>query len=43
VGYNDPKGFAGAYNLTTQAATLDAMSSLLQALANDAAGRAEHP
>ena len=43
VGYNDPKGLAGAYNLTTQAPTLDAMSSLLHALANDAAGKAEHP
>jgi uncharacterized protein (DUF302 family) len=43
VGYNDPKGLAGAYNLTTQATTLDAMSSLLHALANDAAGKAEHP
>jgi uncharacterized protein (DUF302 family) len=43
VGYNDPKGLADAYNLTTQAATLDAMSSLLHALANDAAGKAGHP
>ncbi len=43
VGYNDPKGLAGAYNLTTQAPTLDAMSSLLQALADDAAGKPQHP
>jgi uncharacterized protein (DUF302 family) len=43
VGYNDPKGLAGAYNLTTQATTLDAMSSLLRALAYDAAGKAEQP
>jgi uncharacterized protein (DUF302 family) len=43
VGYNDPKVLAGAYNLTRQATTLDAMSSLLHALANDAAGKAEQP
>ena len=36
VGYNDPRNLAGSYNLATQAATLDAMSSLLDALANDA-------
>lgn len=41
VGYNDPKSFADAYNLTSQAATLDAMSSLLHALAHHAAGKAE--
>jgi uncharacterized protein (DUF302 family) len=41
VGYNDPKSLAGSYNLTTQAATLDAMSSLLHALANDAAGKTD--
>lgn len=38
IGYNDPTELARAYNLTMQAATLDAMSSLLHALANDAAG-----
>jgi uncharacterized protein (DUF302 family) len=43
VGYNDPKCLAGPYNLTTQATMLDAMSSLLHALANDAAEKAEHP
>ena len=43
IGYNDPHGLAGAYSLTTQFSTLDAMSSLLRALANDAAGTAEHP
>jgi uncharacterized protein (DUF302 family) len=43
IGYNDPNGLAGAYSLTTQFSTLDAMSSLLRALANDAAGTAEHP
>jgi uncharacterized protein (DUF302 family) len=42
VGYNDPKGLADAYNLTTEATALDAMSSLLHSLANDAAGKAEH-
>lgn len=41
VGYNDPTSLAGAYDLTTQARTLDAMSSLLQALANEAAGNAQ--
>jgi uncharacterized protein (DUF302 family) len=39
VGYNDPKDLGGAYDLTTQATTLDAMSSLLDALANEAARR----
>jgi uncharacterized protein (DUF302 family) len=39
VGYNDPKDLVGAYDLASQAATLDAMSSLLQALARDAAGK----
>ena len=43
VGYNDPKDLAGAYNLSTHATTLDAMSSLLHALANDAGKAAEHP
>lgn len=43
VGYNDPKAFAAAYDLTTQATTLDAMSSLLCALADDAAAQAEQP
>lgn len=39
VGYNDPKGLDGAYALTSQVATLEAMSSLLHALANDASGQ----
>jgi uncharacterized protein (DUF302 family) len=39
VGYNDPKDLVGAYDLASQAATLDAMSSLLQALARDAVGK----
>jgi uncharacterized protein (DUF302 family) len=39
VGYNDPKDLAGPYSLTTQATALDAMSSLLHALANEAAGQ----
>jgi uncharacterized protein (DUF302 family) len=42
VGYNDPKDLADGYNLATQATTLAAMSSLLDALASDAAG-AEQP
>lgn len=41
VGYNDPTTLAGAYNVAAHAATLDAMSSLLHALANHAAGKAE--
>jgi uncharacterized protein (DUF302 family) len=43
VGYNDPKSLAGSYNIATQAATLDGMSSLLHALANDVAGKPDHP
>jgi uncharacterized protein (DUF302 family) len=43
VGYNDPRDLAGPYDLTTHAAVLDAMSSLLDRLANDAAGSEEHP
>jgi uncharacterized protein (DUF302 family) len=43
VGYNDPRDWAGPYDLTTHTAGLDAMSSLLDGLANDAAGSAEHP
>jgi uncharacterized protein (DUF302 family) len=43
VGYNDPKDLAGAYNLTTQSTTLEAMSSLLHALADEAAGTADQP
>jgi len=42
VGYNDPRDLADPYDLTRQAAVLDAMSSLLDRLANDAAGSAEH-
>jgi uncharacterized protein (DUF302 family) len=38
VGYNDPRSLVGPYDLTTQAAVVDAMSSLLKRLANDAAG-----
>lgn len=36
VGYNDPRNLAGSYNVTTETATLDAMSSLLHVLANEA-------
>jgi uncharacterized protein (DUF302 family) len=38
VGYDDPRALAGAYDLATQTATLEAMASLLEALANEAAG-----
>jgi uncharacterized protein (DUF302 family) len=41
IGYNDPTGLTGAYDLTAHASTLDAMSSLLRALANEAAGNAQ--
>jgi uncharacterized protein (DUF302 family) len=37
IGYNDPRTLAGAYDLASVTARLEAMSSLLQALANDAA------
>jgi uncharacterized protein (DUF302 family) len=40
VGYNDPKDLAGPYDVAAQAGTLEAMSSLLDALASEAAG---HP
>ena len=43
VGYNDPKDLVGPYDLTAQATTLDAMSSLLHALADAATGNAERP
>jgi uncharacterized protein (DUF302 family) len=36
VGYNDPRDLAGSYDLTSAAATLEAMFSLLQAVASDA-------
>jgi uncharacterized protein (DUF302 family) len=38
VGYNDPRDLAASYNITAHAATLDAMSSLLDQLAHEAAG-----
>jgi uncharacterized protein (DUF302 family) len=37
VGYNDPRDFAHFYDVTSQTATLDAMSSLLAEIARDAA------
>jgi uncharacterized protein (DUF302 family) len=43
VGYNDPRDLAGAYNLGTQGATLEAMSSLLGALADEAVAKTDHP
>jgi len=42
VGYNDPRNLADSYDLTSQVATLDAMASLLDALANDAVAETEH-
>lgn len=41
VGYNDPRSLAGPYDLTTQAAVLDGMSSMLNRLASSATGSAE--
>lgn len=41
VGYNDPRDLAGSYDVTTQAGVLDAMSSLLARLADQAAGSVE--
>jgi uncharacterized protein (DUF302 family) len=38
LGYNDPRDLAGAYSITAHAATLDAMSSLLDQLAHETAG-----
>jgi uncharacterized protein (DUF302 family) len=37
VGYHDPRGLARSYTLSPGTAILEAMSSLLQALASDAA------
>jgi uncharacterized protein (DUF302 family) len=41
VGYNDPRDLARFYDVTAQAATLDAMSSLLDEIAHEAAAEAE--
>jgi uncharacterized protein (DUF302 family) len=41
VGYNDPKDLGGTYDLTAQTTTLQAMSSLLQSLTDDATGSAD--
>jgi uncharacterized protein (DUF302 family) len=38
VGYDDPRDLAGSYDLDGQAATLEAMASLLADLARDATG-----
>jgi uncharacterized protein (DUF302 family) len=38
LGYNDPRDLEGSYNIRAHAATLDAMSSLLDQLAHEAAG-----
>src|ERR1700761_6915840 len=43
IGYNDPRSLAGPYDLTTQTAVLDAMSSLLDRLAPDPAGSGASP
>jgi uncharacterized protein (DUF302 family) len=37
LGYNDPRDLAHTYSLSSEAPTLEAMSSLLQALASEAA------
>jgi len=42
VGDNDPRELAGPYDLTAQAATLQAMASLLQRLAAEAVGGEQH-
>jgi uncharacterized protein (DUF302 family) len=41
VGYNDPRGLSELYDLGEEAATLDAMSSLLDELAQEAAANPE--
>jgi uncharacterized protein (DUF302 family) len=38
VGYNDPRGLAGPYDVQPHQATLDQMASLLEAVAGEAAG-----
>jgi uncharacterized protein (DUF302 family) len=43
VGYNDPRSLADSYHLTAATVTLESMSSLLQALANDAAVATKEP
>jgi uncharacterized protein (DUF302 family) len=43
VGYNDPRDLAGAYALSSEAPTLEAMSSLLLAMAGEAAGDTDDP
>jgi uncharacterized protein (DUF302 family) len=40
LGYEDPRDLAGSYNITAHVATLDAMSSLLDQLAHEAAAAA---
>jgi uncharacterized protein (DUF302 family) len=43
VGYKDPRELAGSYDVTARAATLDATASLLDELANQAAGKSGVP
>jgi uncharacterized protein (DUF302 family) len=43
VGYNDPRDLARAYALSSGEPTLEAMWSLLQALASEAAGDTDDP
>jgi uncharacterized protein (DUF302 family) len=43
VAFNDPRDLARSYNITAQAATLDAMSSLLDQLAHEAAAEEDLP
>ncbi len=38
LGYNDPRELAGVYDVATHAGTLDAMATLLDAIAHEAAG-----
>lgn len=43
VGYNDPRDLSSFYDVTALAATLEAMSSLLDQLAHEAAAQAKLP
>lgn len=43
IGYNDPKSLAGSYDLMAETPTLDTMSAMLHALADDAAAKTDNP
>ena len=43
VGYNDPRELADLYEVAPQVATLEAMGSLLDELAQEAAGETDRP